>query len=81
VKAIVYHELRPFSAHGTGESLMELTGLIEAGTVTPVIDRVYPLDETASALEHYGRGHTRGQGVRRRDRESTMTTRREVVTR
>ena len=35
--------------------------LIEAGKVTPVIDRTYPLSETTKALEHYGEGHAIGK--------------------
>jgi NADPH:quinone reductase-like Zn-dependent oxidoreductase len=38
-------------------------GLIESGRVTPVVDTVYPLPETATALEHYGRGHTPGKVI------------------
>ncbi len=29
--------------------------------MTPVIDRTYPLDETASAMGHVGEGHARGK--------------------
>ena len=43
------------------EDLVTLTGLIEAGKVTPVIDRTYPLRETARALGHVGDGHARGK--------------------
>ena len=37
--------------------------LIEAGKVTPVIDRCYPLSEIAEALRYYGEGHARGKVV------------------
>jgi NADPH:quinone reductase-like Zn-dependent oxidoreductase len=37
--------------------------LIEAGRVKPVIDRCYPLRETAEALRYYGEGHARGKVV------------------
>ena len=37
--------------------------LIEAGKVKPVIDRCYPLSETAEALRHYAKGHARGKIV------------------
>jgi NADPH:quinone reductase-like Zn-dependent oxidoreductase len=43
------------------DDLVTLTGLIEAGKVTPVIDRTYPLRETARALGHVGEGHARGK--------------------
>jgi NADPH:quinone reductase-like Zn-dependent oxidoreductase len=37
--------------------------LIEAGKVTPVIDRRYPLSEVAEALRYYGEGHPQGKVV------------------
>jgi len=35
--------------------------LIEAGKVTPVINRTYPLSETHQAIDHVGAGHARGK--------------------
>jgi NADPH:quinone reductase-like Zn-dependent oxidoreductase len=43
------------------EDLITLTGLIEAGKVTPVMDRSYSLSETAKAIGHVGEGHARGK--------------------
>jgi NADPH:quinone reductase-like Zn-dependent oxidoreductase len=40
-----------------------LKELIEAGKVVPVIDRRYPLSETADALWYLGEGHARGKVV------------------
>ncbi len=37
--------------------------LLEAGKVKPVIDRCYPLSETAEALRYLGEGHARGKVV------------------
>jgi len=37
--------------------------LIEAGKVVPVIDRTYPLNEIAEALQYYGEGHPSGKVV------------------
>jgi len=37
--------------------------LIEAGKVTPVIDRTYPLVETPEALRYLEQGHPRGKVV------------------
>ena len=37
--------------------------LIEAGHVKPVIDRTYPLSQTAEAFRYYGEGHARGKVV------------------
>jgi len=41
--------------------LIVLKELIEAGKVTPVMDRTYPLSEAARALGHVGEGHARGK--------------------
>ena len=59
----VSQKLRPFAATETREDLAALTNLIEAGKVTPIIERTYALNETAEALDHYGEGHTRGKLV------------------
>jgi NADPH:quinone reductase-like Zn-dependent oxidoreductase len=37
--------------------------MIEAGAVTPVIDRTYKLEETADAVRYVAAGHTRGKVV------------------
>jgi NADPH:quinone reductase-like Zn-dependent oxidoreductase len=37
--------------------------LIEAGKVTPVIDKSFPLSELPEALRYYGEGHSRGKVV------------------
>jgi len=55
--------LRTFVTSTRLESLLELKELIEAGKVTPVIDRTYPLSETALAIGHVGEGHARGKTV------------------
>jgi NADPH:quinone reductase-like Zn-dependent oxidoreductase len=59
----VRQRLRPFVPAGKGEDLVALTELVETGKVRPVIDRTYPLSETAGALAYYGQGHTRGKVV------------------
>jgi NADPH:quinone reductase-like Zn-dependent oxidoreductase len=41
--------------------LERLTKLIEAGAVTPSIDRVYPLAEAAVAMRRLEAGHARGK--------------------
>ena len=43
------------------DDLVALKELIEAGRVTPVLDRSYPLTETRRAMDHVGSGHTRGK--------------------
>jgi NADPH:quinone reductase-like Zn-dependent oxidoreductase len=53
--------LRPLSAKVRSEDLQFLTELVEAGTVTPVIDRTYPLSETPDAIRYLETGHARGK--------------------
>jgi NADPH:quinone reductase-like Zn-dependent oxidoreductase len=43
------------------EGLLDLTDLIEAGKLTPVMDQTYPLSKTAQAIAHVGEGHARGK--------------------
>ena len=38
-----------------------LTDLIEAGKVTPTIDRTYPLDSVPDAMRHLETGEARGK--------------------
>ena len=45
------------------DDLVALRGLVEAGKVTPVIDRTYPLTETPMAIGHVATGHARGTVV------------------
>ena len=45
------------------EDLQVLTELIEAGTVTPVINQAYPLNEVPKALGDADEGHGRGKTV------------------
>jgi NADPH:quinone reductase-like Zn-dependent oxidoreductase len=44
-------------------NLALLAGWAAAGTVTPVIDRVFPLADTADAMRHLLHGHPRGKVV------------------
>nr|WP_169582147.1 NAD(P)-dependent alcohol dehydrogenase [Microbacterium sp. MF43] len=55
--------LKPFTSFGKRADLLALADLLATGMVTPVIDRIYPLDEAADALRHVGAGHTRGKVV------------------
>ena len=57
----VSHKLRPFVVSPKLEDLLALKELIEAGKVTPVIDRAYPLGEASQAIDHVGEGHARGK--------------------
>jgi NADPH:quinone reductase-like Zn-dependent oxidoreductase len=57
----VSHTLRPFVVLPRLEDLVVLKEFIEAGKVTPVIDRAYPLSETPEAIGHVGEGYARGK--------------------
>lgn len=46
-----------------GEDIEELRTLIEAGRLTPVVDRTYPLADTAEAVRHLTEGRARGKVV------------------
>ena len=52
-----------FVAEETSERLLALSELLESGAVTPVIERTYPLDQTAEALDYLGSGHARAKLV------------------
>ncbi len=56
-------QLGGFTARASQADLTTLKGLLEAGKVAPVIDRRYPLSETAEALRYLGAGHARGKVV------------------
>jgi NADPH:quinone reductase-like Zn-dependent oxidoreductase len=52
-----------FIADVTKERLDTLKELVDAGKVTPVIDRTYPLAETPEAIRYVEAGHARGKVV------------------
>ncbi len=45
------------------EDLVVVKELLEAGKIVPVIDRRYPLSETAEAFRYFGEGHAEGKIV------------------
>lgn len=53
----------PFMSATNTETLLALNELMEAGKVTPVIDRTYPLCDTARAFAYLDEGHARGKVV------------------
>jgi len=56
-------KMRSVSAKPNKKDLVILKELLETGKVIPVIDRRYPLSETAEALRYLGGGHARGKVV------------------
>ena len=61
--AFVSQRLRPLPARQNRAELLAVTGLIEDGKVTPIIDRTYPLAGTAEGLRTVEQGHARGKIV------------------
>jgi NADPH:quinone reductase-like Zn-dependent oxidoreductase len=59
----VSQKLLAFTAHVTKEDLVALKELAEGGKVTPVIDRTYPLSESADGIRYLEAGHARGKVV------------------
>jgi len=52
-----------FLAQQRRDDLVALREFLEAGKLTPVIDRTYPLSETAEAMRYLEEGHARGKVV------------------
>ena len=59
----VSQRLRPLAARRNGDDLAELTRLIEAGEVAPVVDRTYELANAAEAIRQFEAGAVRGKLV------------------
>jgi NADPH:quinone reductase-like Zn-dependent oxidoreductase len=57
----VGQNLTTFISTQNHKDLIVLTELIEAGKVTPVIDRTYPLTEAPKAILYLEQGHARGK--------------------
>jgi NADPH:quinone reductase-like Zn-dependent oxidoreductase len=55
--------MRPLVAKPSSDDLEFLRELIEAGRVTPVIDRTYPLSKAPDAIRYLETGHARGKVV------------------
>ncbi len=63
VNAVVRQRLAPLPSTWVRDDLLAVTELIEAGTVTPVVGRTFPLADTAAALRLVEAGHARGKVV------------------
>jgi NADPH:quinone reductase-like Zn-dependent oxidoreductase len=60
---LVSQKLGTFVSSENAADLSALRALVEAGEVTPAIDRTYPLRETAAAIRYVQDGHARGKVV------------------
>lgn len=56
LSVFVRQTLRPFVTSENGDDLDVLKELVEAGRLSPVVDRVYPLREPATILARFGNG-------------------------
>ena len=60
---VVRRQGAPFMAKTDTATLDALRDLIETGRVTPLVDRTYPLRDTARAFAYLDEGHARGKVV------------------
>jgi NADPH:quinone reductase-like Zn-dependent oxidoreductase len=63
LSSVIGQDLVPLMISENAADLIWLRDLVDAGSVTPVIDRTYPLDETPAAIRHVSDGHARGKVV------------------
>jgi NADPH:quinone reductase-like Zn-dependent oxidoreductase len=63
VSPFVSHTLRPVSAKPNQADLQTLKELVDAGKVTPVIDRTYALSQVPDAIRYLHEGRARGKLV------------------
>jgi len=54
-------KMKPLSAKANKSDLEILARLLETGVLNPVIDRRYPLDKTADAMNYISQGHSTGK--------------------
>jgi NADPH:quinone reductase-like Zn-dependent oxidoreductase len=59
----VSQRLRPLPSKQKREELLAVTELIEGGKLTPIVDRIYLLADTAEGLSYVEKGHARGKAV------------------
>jgi NADPH:quinone reductase-like Zn-dependent oxidoreductase len=60
---VTRQKLRPLTSKERLQDLQALAAMIEAGTVTPVVGRTYPLADASEAVLELERGHARGKLV------------------
>jgi NADPH:quinone reductase-like Zn-dependent oxidoreductase len=58
-----HQRIRMFITKGRHDDLVYLSEQVEAGSLTPVIDRSYPLADAAEAIRYLEAGHARGKVV------------------
>jgi anaerobic selenocysteine-containing dehydrogenase len=63
VSWFVDQDMAMYISHHSGEDLATIARLMQEGKVMPVIDRTYPLAETAEAMTYLETGRARGKVV------------------
>lgn len=54
---------RPFLSKENEQDLATLRDLVEAGKITPVINKTFPFDDAIEAISYVGAGHNRGTSI------------------
>ena len=63
LNALAGQTLKSFTAKVTTQALTEVGDLIESGSITPVIDRTYPLTDAAAAVRLVEEGSPAGKVI------------------
>jgi NADPH:quinone reductase-like Zn-dependent oxidoreductase len=63
LSAFVSQTITTFTVQPNGRDLDFVRTLVEAGTVAPVVDRIYPLTDIHDAFRHIEAGHAKGKVV------------------
>jgi NADPH:quinone reductase-like Zn-dependent oxidoreductase len=63
IAPFVRQRLRVLMNRENHEDLEQLTQLIEAGLIRPIVDRTYPLSQAPEAIRYLEAGHVRGKVV------------------
>ncbi|MAT45640.1 MAG: alcohol dehydrogenase [Anaerolineaceae bacterium] len=56
-------KMRLLAAKASGEDLEFIIQLVEEGKIKPIINKTFPLDKTAEAVQYISQGHARGKIV------------------
>jgi NADPH:quinone reductase-like Zn-dependent oxidoreductase len=59
----IRQKLRSISGKVCDSDLQQLRELTEAGKITPVVDRTFPLAEAAEAVRYLAQGHSKGKVI------------------
>jgi NADPH:quinone reductase-like Zn-dependent oxidoreductase len=63
ISPFVRQKLGTFISKENAEDLEELRTMLEAGTLSPVVDRTFTLDEVPEAIRYLRDGRPRGKAV------------------